>query len=184
MSRNIDVRTRLHWLTDRAFAMHVNDAGHQQNQLFFAAEMNDLPGFRAACGLSSGASGASGGGEESRDTFDRQGVLSATATLVGGGDEVVTLMHFLCALTPLRRDMIRLLVDADPDMLVRASSVRGETPAMWAAALGNLPALHLLTELSEKHLGDAALVLSSSGHGSGSYGAMSCTTPRRTKSCS
>ena len=159
--RDIDIRTRLHWLTDRAFAMHANDARHKK--LFFAAEMNDLAGFRAACGLSSG----SGGAEESRDTFDRPFVLGATATLVGGGDEVVTLMHFVCALTPLRRDMIRLLADADPDLLVRASSVRGETPAMWAAALGNLPALHLLTELSANLLGDPCLVLASSGHGSG-----------------
>lgn len=42
---------------------------------------------------------------------------------------------------------------------------------MWAAALGNLPAIHLLRELSANLLGDACAVLSNSGHGSGSYGA-------------
>eukprot|EP00946_MAST-07B_sp_MAST-7B-sp1_P004881 g4881.t1 len=165
MQRRIDVRTRLRWLTDRAFAMHVDDAARRG--LFFAAEMNDVSAFRAACGLSSGVAGS----DESRDTFDRRGVLGATATLVGGGDEVISLMHFLCALTPLRREMITILADADPKVLVAKSSVRGETPAMWAAALGNLPALHLLRELSARLLGDPGIVLSSSGHGSGSFGA-------------
>ena len=117
-SRKLDVRTRLRWLTDRAFAMHVDDARHKR--LFFAAEMNDDDGFRSACGLSSSNSSLV---EESRDVFDRELVKQATATLVGGGDEVITLMHFLCSLSPLRRNMIRLVADANPELLIAMSSV-------------------------------------------------------------
>ncbi len=167
--RDITHDLRLHWYTDRAWALHV-DSGNARAAavaaLWEAADRNDDAAFRRAVGLSAPGDD---GHEGHRDVFDRALLKSATATTVGGGDETVTLLHFLATLSPLRRGMMRLVAEADPAALLAVTSVRGEAPAHWAAAAGNLPALDLLACLAENFLpeGGRRQVMLSSGRGGG-----------------
>ena len=122
--------------------------------LFAAVENNDVEQFRNLVGLSYSDS-------ESRDVFDRSLIRLAIARTVGGGkEETITLLHYAVCLTPLRKGVITLIAEADPTLLQRRSSQRNEYPAHFATAVGNLPALDLLSRLSERLLGSKSEVLS------------------------
>ena len=139
---------------ERAFAIHVDNSA--SFPLFAACEINSLTAFRNHVGLSSSNT-------ESRDVFNKSLITNATAVTVGGlggGDETITLLHYLCCLSnPVRTDIITLCAQADPSLLYRPSSHNKETPAHFAVACGNLPALHVLLQLSEKLLDNKMQVL-------------------------
>ena len=129
---------------ERAWAINVETP--EFFALFSAAETNSTHSFRRHCGLSTSD-------QESRDVFDRSLLQRARAHTVGGATAVeeITLLHYLCCLTPLRKDIIALCVQADPSLLIQ--------PAAYAVCCGNLPALHLLVQLSEQHLNSKHKVL-------------------------
>ena len=136
---------------ERAWAINVDTP--EFFALFSAAETNSTNSFRRHCGLSTS-------GQESRDVFDRPLLQRARAHTVGAtAVEEITLLHYLCCLTPLRKDIIALCVQADPSLLIHPSSIRHDTPAAYAVCCGNLPALHLLVQLSEQHLNNKHTVL-------------------------
>ena len=135
---------------ERAWAIHVDNP--TAFKLFSASETNNVEKFRSVVGLSSSDS-------ESRDVFDRSLLSKASATTVGGSDEEISIMHYLACLSPVRTDIMTLCAEADPSLLQRASSKRHETPAQFAVCAGNLPALDLLTRLSERLLQSRTTVL-------------------------
>ena len=136
---------------ERAWAINVETP--EFFALFSAAETNSTHTFRRHCGLSTSD-------QESRDVFDRSLLQRARAHTVGAtAVEEITLLHYLCCLTPLRKDIIALCVQADPSLLIQPSSIKQDTPAAYAVCCGNLPALHLLVQLSEQHLNSKHKVL-------------------------
>ena len=135
---------------ERSWAIHVDNP--TTFKLFSASESNNVSQFRSIIGLSSSDS-------ESRDVFDRALLSKASATTVGGSDEEISIMHYLACLSPVRTDIMILCAEADPSLLQRASSKTHETPAQYSVCCGNLPALDLLTRLSERLLKSRTAVL-------------------------